>query len=232
MVDAPTGASTVQYPLSRLADPKWNNWPVGPELRFSRPRPRGVLWAGRTERAFGPGRNHELQSTIQHRRSTVPASFYARGTLGRDYDYRHSDRAPAPRGASGPRGRTADAVPQQHQATRFGLPRSRAKPGVPAQQRLGHELGGRSRLRLRQAPAGRLALQRAALSRAAGHARSGRRSGRQHQGEHVHDPGNDAPERVELSHAPQMRRGTQLLPEFVLQHEPVANLYPVGLCDQ
>ena len=75
----------------------------------------------------------------------APTWFYARGTFGGDHDHRDLDCVVVAGGAGGPRGGPADAVHQQPQADRPGLPRSRADQQVPADGRLGRIIGPASR---------------------------------------------------------------------------------------
>ena len=94
--------------------------------------------------------------------------IYARRVAGGHHDHRHPDCAVAAGRAGGPRGGAADAVQEQPQATRPGLPGTRTgQPAVPG-RRLGLGLDRRPRSGQRPAPAGRMALQRPAVHRAAG----------------------------------------------------------------
>ena len=64
------------------------------------------------------------QSEIRNQKSEIPR-FYASGAFGGHHDHRHPDCAVAAGGAGGPRGGPADAVPEQPQANRPGLPEPR-----------------------------------------------------------------------------------------------------------
>ena len=77
--------------------------------------------------------------------SPLPARFYVGGTFGGDHDHRHLDRAVAAGGAGGARGGPADAMHQQPQADRPGLPRARAEPRTSCPPADGELVGPASR---------------------------------------------------------------------------------------
>ena len=93
--------------------------------------PRGAFAADGIGHAFRPqGKRRPMyrkNQSIRNQKSEIHG-VYARGASGGDHDHRHPDRAVAAGGAGGPRGGPADAVQEQPQATRPGLPEPRATP--------------------------------------------------------------------------------------------------------